>query len=45
MCGFTGYAVAAPGTEIELLVRGKAVPATVTKMPFVPHRYVRKPKS
>lgn len=43
--GYVSTANAAPGTEIELLVRGKAVPATVTKMPFVPHRYVRKPKT
>ena len=43
--GYVSTANAAPGTEIELLVRGKAVAATVTKMPFVPHRYVRKPKT
>ncbi|MEM7045854.1 MAG: glycine cleavage system aminomethyltransferase GcvT [Pseudomonadota bacterium] len=30
-----------PGTEISLLVRGKAHPALVASMPFVPHRYKR----
>ncbi|MCL4170439.1 UNVERIFIED_CONTAM: hypothetical protein GTU68_065222 [Idotea baltica] len=43
--GYVSAANAAPDTSISLLVRGKEVPATVTKMPFVPHRYVRKPKS
>ncbi len=43
--GYVSTANAAPGTAVDLLVRGKPVPATVTKMPFVPHRYVRKPKS
>jgi aminomethyltransferase len=33
---------AAPGTAIAAEVRGKRVPCTVTAMPFVPHRYVRK---
>ena len=31
----------APGTEIEILLRGKARPAQVTKMPFVEQRYYR----
>jgi aminomethyltransferase len=31
-----------PGTEIAIQIRGAAVPARVTSMPFVPHRYVRK---
>ena len=43
--GYVSMANAAPGTAVDLLVRGKPVPATVTKMPFVPHRYVRKPKT
>jgi aminomethyltransferase len=30
------------GTELELEVRGKRLPATVVPMPFVPHRYFRK---
>ena len=33
------YAV--PGTELSLPVRGKSVPATVTKLPFVPHNFKR----
>ena len=32
---------AAIGTKLELMVRGKALPATVAPMPFVPHRYKR----
>jgi len=30
-----------PGTGLEVEVRGKRLPATVTPMPFVPHRYHR----
>lgn len=33
---------AAIGTALEAEVRGKRIPLTVTAMPFVPHRYVRK---
>ena len=29
------------GTELFAIVRGKPVPMTVTKMPFVPTRYYR----
>ena len=29
------------GTAVELLVRGKPLPATVAALPFVPHRYHR----
>ena len=32
----------APGTALEIEVRGKRLAATVTPMPFVPHHYVRK---
>ncbi|SDQ80276.1 glycine cleavage system aminomethyltransferase GcvT [Pseudovibrio sp. Tun.PSC04-5.I4] len=32
------------GTELELVVRGRALTATVTGMPFVEQRYYRKPK-
>lgn len=32
---------AAPGTALEILVRGKRLAATVSPMPFVPHRYYR----
>jgi aminomethyltransferase len=31
------------GTRLQVLVRGKAQPAEVASMPFVPHRYARKP--
>lgn len=34
-------ALAAPGTPITISQRGKTHAATVTAMPFVPHRYVR----
>lgn len=34
-------AMATPGTRIRLTQRGKVHMATVTAMPFVPHRYVR----
>ena len=34
-------ALATPGTTIQLSQRGKVHQATVTAMPFIPHRYVR----
>jgi aminomethyltransferase len=34
-------ALAAPGTVIQLEQRGKIFQATVTPLPFVPHRYHR----
>ena len=34
-------ALSAPGTALEIDVRGKRLAATVTPMPFVPHRYHR----
>ena len=34
-------ALAAPGTVVTLAQRGKRHRATVTPMPFIPHRYVR----
>ena len=34
-------ALAAPGTVIQIAQRGKVHRATVTAMPFIPHRYVR----
>ncbi|MFN3511676.1 MAG: glycine cleavage system aminomethyltransferase GcvT [Phenylobacterium sp.] len=40
--GFVPPAFAAPGVKLAVIVRGKAQPAEVTAMPFVPHRYVRK---
>ncbi|SDD48138.1 glycine cleavage system aminomethyltransferase GcvT [Belnapia rosea] len=39
--GYVARPHAADGTPIELIVRGKPIPARVTPMPFVPHRYAR----
>ena len=39
--GFVPPALARPGTALSAIVRGKAQPAEVVAMPFVPHRYVR----
>jgi len=39
--GYVGRAAAEDGTALTLTVRGKALPATVVPMPFVPHRYAR----
>ncbi|MFM5953840.1 MAG: glycine cleavage system aminomethyltransferase GcvT [Novosphingobium sp.] len=38
---YVDRALSAPGTALEIDVRGKRLPATVTPMPFVPHRYYR----
>ncbi len=40
--GYVDAAHAAVGTALEIDVRGKRLSATVTTMPFVPHRYHRK---
>lgn len=42
--GYVPPALSAPGTRIQVLVRGRAQPAEVTPMPFHPHRYFRKPQ-
>jgi aminomethyltransferase len=39
--GYVEASFAGDGTEIDLIVRGKALPARVAPMPFVPHRYRR----
>jgi aminomethyltransferase len=39
--GYVTSAHTAVGTVLEAEVRGKRVPLTVAKMPFIPHRYVR----
>jgi aminomethyltransferase len=39
--GYVETSFARDGTEIDLVVRGKALPAQVAPMPFVPHRYRR----
>jgi aminomethyltransferase len=38
---YVPLAMAAPGTRIQIAQRGKVHAATVTPMPFVPHRYFR----
>ncbi len=39
--GYVDVASASLGTVVNAMVRGKAVPMTVSAMPFVPHRYYR----
>ncbi len=39
--GYVSRSHAKAGSEINLIVRGKARPAKVVKMPFVPHNYHR----
>lgn len=39
--GYVPPDFAAPGTRLDLIVRGRPLPATVAPMPFVPHRYKR----
>ncbi|NNF76409.1 MAG: glycine cleavage system aminomethyltransferase GcvT [Rhizobiales bacterium] len=39
--GYVAFEHRAADTPIDLIVRGKALPATITKMPFAPHRYRR----
>jgi len=39
--GYVERAHAEPGTPVVLIVRDKELPATVTALPFVPHRYRR----
>jgi aminomethyltransferase len=43
--GYVETSCAAPGTAITLVVRGKELPAKVVKLPFVPSRFHRIPKS
>lgn len=39
--GYVSAEHAAPGSPVNLVVRGKALPAKVAKMPFVPNNYYR----
>lgn len=39
--GYVETGHASEGTEINAMVRGKALPARVVPMPFIPHRYHR----
>lgn len=40
--GYVNAALAAPGTKLEIEMRGKRLAAEVAALPFVPHRYHRK---
>jgi aminomethyltransferase len=39
--GYVQSANAAPGTPVNLMVRGRALAASVVPLPFFPHRYAR----
>ena len=41
--GYVKKAYGKAGTELKVVVRGKANDATVTKMPFVPNNYYKEP--
>ena len=41
--GYLPPELAAPGTHVQAIVRGKPVPMEVSPMPFVPNRYYRGP--
>ena len=41
--GYVAAGVAEAETPVDLVVRGREIPATVVPLPFVPHRYFRKP--
>jgi len=39
--GYVARDAAGDGTALDVIVRGKSLPARVTPMPFHPHRYAR----
>jgi aminomethyltransferase len=39
--GYVRKDLADDGTKLNLIVRGKTIPATVVPLPFIPHRYIR----
>jgi aminomethyltransferase len=39
--GYVRKDLANDGTRLNLIVRGKAISATVVPLPFIPHRYIR----
>jgi aminomethyltransferase len=39
--GYVAARHAAPGTKVQLVVRGRPMPAEVVTLPFAPHRYFR----
>ena len=42
--GYVTREMSATNTQVQLIVRGKALPARVAALPFSPHRYVRPAK-
>ena len=42
--GYVAAEFSAPGTGVDLLIRGQPRPATIAPLPFVAHNYVRKGK-
>ena len=43
--GYVAAGAADPGMPVTLMVRGKEIAATIVSLPFVAHRYFRKPAS
>jgi aminomethyltransferase len=43
--GYVDATHGAPGTQLTLIVRDKPLPARVAELPFVPNRFIRKPKA
>ncbi|MCB1520885.1 MAG: glycine cleavage system aminomethyltransferase GcvT [Hyphomicrobiaceae bacterium] len=41
--GYVAAQHASPGTPLNLMVRGKPLPARVVALPFIPHRFRRQP--
>ncbi|HEY0181234.1 MAG TPA: glycine cleavage system aminomethyltransferase GcvT [Rhodopila sp.] len=39
--GYVRKDLAEDGTRLNLIVRGKTIPASVVPLPFIPHRYIR----
>ena len=39
--GYVDASIARPGVNVQLVVRGKPLPAQIVPLPFVPHRYAR----
>jgi aminomethyltransferase len=39
--GYVETPSSAPGTQVQLIVRDKAMPASIVKLPFVPNQFKR----
>jgi len=39
--GYVAFGHHTPGTKVNFMVRGKALPGEVVKMPFTEHRYFK----